>query len=412
VVCYALLFVTLLIFWTAYIAHQSSLLGYAYRTDFVGIYVGAHTVAAGHAAQLYDLDTQRAEMNQAVLPFHRAPLMAFIYPAYVAVLLAPVGALSFVHAVVVMLTLNILIAVRILWLIATRFSDSRRVRLTLLFAFLAFVPLHLTLLQNQLGLFPALGILQAVVAFRDQQPTRAGFWLLLGIFKPQLILFPLLAIALWRCWKTLLPFVVGCIAVLALSVSVLGWWIPTYLSFLRDYNRAGSAMSLFPQAMQNWRGLAYVLLQPGYPKASLLVVLALSSASVIAIVILCGSDAKDSSVAVSQEQWEARFGIVVLLGVVSSPHLYLHDWVVFLPSAILLGGWSRTLPARPFWPRRIFFWLLAGSPFLFTFSHFIAWSPFGMLQWVPWYMGTLALAALLSLNRADSAAIAPNLEAT
>jgi hypothetical protein len=403
VVCYGLLFAALLVFWSAYIAHQPGLLGYAYRTDFLGVYVGAHSVASGHGGQIYDLDRQRSEMNQAVLPYHRAPLMAFIYPAYVAVLLGPLGLLPFVQAVIVMLIANALIATRIAWILATRFSHSPRERLALLFAFLGFVPLHLTLLQNQLGLFPALGILEAALALQDRKPVKAGCWLLLGILKPQLILFPLLALVLWQCWKVLVPFVLGCAAVLGVSVSIVGWWVPDYLSFLRAYNRAGSQMSLYPQAMHNWRGLACVLFQMAHPAASRALIVALTLLSILATVILCRYIGRDARPGTGSEAWEARFALVVLLGILSSPHLYLHDWVVFVSAAVFLQHWARSLDlANGSGPRRAFFWFLAGSPCVFTFSHFIGWSPAGLIQWVPWYMGALACVGMCLLNAAEA----------
>jgi len=403
VVCYGLLFAAMLVFWSAYIAHQPGLLGYAYRTDFLGIYVGAHTVVSGPRGQIYDLDIQRSEMNQAVVPYHRGALMAFIYPAYVAVLLGPLGFLPFVQAVVVMLVTNCLMAMRVGWTLGTRFSDSPRERLALLFAFLGFVPLHLTLLQNQLGLFPALGILEAAVAMEDRKPVKAAGWLLLGILKPQLILFPLLALVLWQCWKTLVPFVLGCAAVLAVSVSIAGWWVPDYLSFLRAYNRAGPGMSLYPQAMHNWRGLASVLFRMAHPAASGTLIVVLTLLSVFATVILCKYLGGDGRPGAGGQTWEPRFGLVVLLGILSSPHLYLHDWIVFVPAAVLLERWARSLAvADCSGSRRAFLWLLAGSPFVLTFSHFMGWSPSGLIQWVPWYMGALACVGMVLLKISEA----------
>ena len=392
----------MLIFWTAYIAHQTSLLGYAYRTDFLGIYVGAHEAATGHGNELYDLDRQRVTMNEAVLPYHRAPLMAFIYPAYVAVLLSPIGALSFEHAVVVLLSINALMALRMAWLVATRFTNSDNDRLALLFALLAFVPLHLTLLQNQLGLFPALGILEAIVAFRDRRPVRAGCWILLGILKPQLILLPLLALLVARCWKALTPFLVGALGVFVISLFAAGWWVPQYLSFLVTYNRTGSGVSLYPQAMQNWRGLAYVLFYPGHPLASRVLLGVLSVISVAAVIMICGRSNEQAKGNGFYPHREAAFAIAVLLGVLTSPHEYLHDWIVFVPAAAVLQQWWRSLRVQSGWRRWTFSWLLAGSPFIFVYSHFIGWSPNGLIQWVPWYMGGLAVLAILALKRAEA----------
>jgi hypothetical protein len=44
---------------------------------------------------------------------------------------------------------------------------------------------------------------------------------------------------------------------------------------------------------------------------------------------------------------------------------------------------------------------LAGSPFVFTYSHFIGWSPGGLIQWVPWYMGALACFGIFLLKASE-----------
>jgi len=66
-----------------------------------------------------------------------------------------------------------------------------------------------------------------------------------------------------------------------------------------------------------------------------------------------------------------------------------------------LQRWARSLDlANGSGPRRAFFWFLAGSPFVFTFSHFIGWSPGGLIQWVPWYMSALACVGIFLLREA------------
>lgn len=196
-----------------------------------------------------------------------------------------------------------------------------------------------------------------------------------------------------------MPFFLGCAAVFAVSVSVTGWWVPTYLAFLRAYNRAGPSMSLYPEAMHNWRGLASVVFRMAHPMASRMLIVALTLLSILATAILCRYFEGKASPGTGTEAWEPRFALVVLLGILSSPHLYLHDWVVFVPAAVLLQRWARSSHVvNGSGLRRAFFWLLAGSPFVFAFSHFIGWSPGGLIQWVPWYMGALACVGLILLR--------------
>ena len=400
---YGFLFLLTAVYWTIYLARQPSFAAYAYRTDFLGIYVGARSLATGHGAQLYDLGQQRLQMDQAVQPYHRGNLMAFIYPAYVAVLLRPIGALSFGHAVVVLLALNSLIALWIAWLLATRFLRSSRDRIALLLAYFAFVPLQLTLLQSQFGLLPALGVLQAILALRAQRHARAGCWLLVGLLKPQLILFPLFALLLWRCWSALLSFLAGLAAVLGLSFATVGWWIPTYLAFLRAYNRGGAGVSLFPIAMQNWRGLAYAIFRNESSPAFLTFLVTLTVLSLAAVVLVCRRvTLRGAEPSPARLSWEPRFAVAVLLGILSSPHLYMHDWIVFVPAGILMWLWvgEQRAPGDGVW--RGFRVLLAASPFVVWFGQFVLGPASGFVQVVPCWMGLLATTACVSIVRGSA----------
>ena len=89
---------------------------------------------------------------------------------------------------------------------------------------------------------------------------RAGWWLSLELLKPQLIVFPMPVIVLWRCWRTLVGLSIALAVTLALSIGAAGFWIPRSARFLADANRPGAQFSNYPVAMQNRRGLLYSLL--------------------------------------------------------------------------------------------------------------------------------------------------------
>ena len=147
-------------------------------------------------------------------------------------------------------------------------------------------------------------------------------------------------------------------------------------------------------------GLASVLFRMSHPIASQTLVVALTLLSVLATIFVCRYLSGNNGPESREQAWEAPFALVVLLGVLSSPHLYSHDWVVLVPAAVYLQGWVRSGEAPSAGRRRAFFWLLAGSPFVFTFSHFIGWSPGGLIQWIPWYMGAVAGIGILRLRTA------------
>ena len=90
--------------------------------------------------------------------------------------------------------------------------------------------------------------------------------------------------------------------------------------------------------------------------------------------------------------------VAILLGILSSPHLYMHDWVVFVPGGVLLWRRMVHIPGRLNGSTRVLLGLLLASPFLFWFSQFLAWPPQSSIQLVPWYMGLLAMAAFVSIQ--------------
>jgi hypothetical protein len=222
----------------------------------------------------------------------------------------------------------------------------------------------------------------------------------LGLLKPQLILFPLLVFALWHCWRTVLAFSIVAAASLAISLSSDGFWIANYLRFLRDYNRRGAEVSLYPSAMQNWRGLVSCFFTTDHGPAVLVALLLLTLASIFAVFRICNpSRSSRSSVSFLPElQWEARYATAVLLGLLSSPHLYMHDWVVALPMGIIL--WFFAQAAYPSgsaksWSIPVLVWFLALAPLVFFVTQFGGW---WTIPVIPIYMAALVAMAGVTLG--------------
>lgn len=324
--------------WLLFVSRQPSLLEYAYRYDFLNVYVGASAVWGGQGAQLYDLDTQRRLTDAAIAPLPRPALLPYTYPGYVAVLLAPLAALPYPAAFVLWGLGNLAVAGVALGRLVTTTTQAPATRVALGLAAAACTPLLLSLLHGQFGLWPLLGLTEALLALRAGHERRAGAWLLLTLFKPQLIFLPLLALLLNRRWRTLIVFGACTAGVLALSLAVLGNWLPGYLALLDEFTRQGAALGNYPGAMHNWRGLVTAWLGADSTPPALTLWLGLSVLSLAAVVALWWRRPAPGP-APSQPaplDDEARFALTILLGLLAAPHLYLHDVVLALPAAFLL----------------------------------------------------------------------------
>lgn len=400
----ALLLALTACFWGVYLARQTSVVGFGYSRDFLGVYVGARAVATGRGSQLYDVQVQRTLMNSAILPYRRGKLMPFTYPAYVAVLFRPLGGLAFGTALPTWVFINLAMALWIAIRLSYFFSGNLPGRFATLVTFFAWVPLQLTVFHGQLGILPTVGIIQALVSLRSGHDWRAGWWLSLGLLKPQLVLFPLLVFIIWRCWRTVLAFFITLTGILGISIAAIGFWIAKYVHFLAEYNRLGAELSLYPGAMQNWRGLVCSLLKTDHGLAFRSVLLVLSVISILVVIFICfpSSSYRSSNLDLTfspAPQREARYATAVLLGLLSSPHLYMHDWVVALPAGLVLWSFARESYSNPNSKKCCavaLIWLLGLAPVVFFAAQF--WSELRPIQLVPVYVAVVVAVAALILG--------------
>ncbi len=363
--------------WAVFLTRQTSLLDYSYRYDFLCGYVGARAVVTGNSGKLYDLSEQHLLSDAAIAPYQRSRLLPFVYPAYVALLLAPLGGLSYAHAFLLWDGINLVLAL-ILSVRLSQLGSGKREKMAFFFAAWAAVPLLLTLLHAQFGMLPALGLGEALLALRAGKKARAGAWLLLGLIKPQLILAPVFALLCWRCWRAVGTFVAGTCLLAAASFAALGFWIPAYLRLLAEFERLGPELSLYPGAMQNWRGAGWVAFGPHGAMFTLL----LTGLSILLILQL----------AWRRSRWESRLAAIVLLGLLISPHLFLHDLVIAIPAGIFLYV---GLPSNQSVTALFLRGALALAPVVFFLAQT---GSFGRIQIAPYYLMAVVFLTIAALH--------------
>jgi len=308
-------------------------------SDYVAFYTGWSILRDGEGSKLYNLEQQLKYQKQIVgnagpvLPYR---LLPFINPPHAALLFMPLAYLSFTTASYVFLGINWLVAfwiARRFWQLAAAWSETSR--LLLITTFLTTEVFWYGLATRTMTLIVMAAIIEYFLALRRQQYTRAAIWLLVGTFKPQLVLLPALIPLAQRRWRML--------AIAASLGLLIALGISAYLGFgiWRDYFRTLQEVSIHGQQygatvllMNNFHMLFERVLWP--PAVTPAVYFALACGIVGTILMWRSTD-----------KFNIRFAISILLGILVAPHLNYQDTILFfLPAAIAYDDAHR-------WQRRI-----------------------------------------------------------
>ena len=222
--------------------------------DFVLYHSAARIVADGKGAQLYDLSLQRDYQKDSRATPQTRPL-PFNHLPYELLALLPVARLSFPVAHVAWAGANFLLLMAILFRLAT-FVEAAQLKLFGLMLF-AFFPTLTTLKMGQDSIITAYLLSETFVSLKQRRYGLAGCLLALGLYKPQFVL-PIAGILLWqRRWSAVLGFLLTGIALLVISVAMVGWQgLMGLLALWLPMTERGNVV--WPELMLNWRGLVYM----------------------------------------------------------------------------------------------------------------------------------------------------------
>lgn len=306
------------------------------RPDFPSLYSGARLIGEEPSA-LYDLKRQLA-IQKSIDSRIGDSALAFAYPPSTALLLMPLGWLSFSGAFLVMTVVNGLALLLALKLLVNHLQLNREQSQWLWLSMFCNFGVHSTILQGQTSLL----ILLLVVLFmrsasRTGESATAGAWCGALFIKPQLMAVPLLALVARRWWRALGFALVVIVAAASFSALLVGQHgIADYLAIVFRFSGSASDLGTNPQDMYNLRALAYYALTG--PAA-------LSAWSALSALVIGGAywlNSKDfqqqSSVAA---QWIGTAAAMLLV----SPHLHAHDLALLVaPSAWLLKLFPAAVP--------------------------------------------------------------------
>ena len=340
---------------------SESLLG----TDFPDFYCAARMLAEGHGHQLYDAAAQR----QCQARYTGRVGTLYIHPPFEAVLYLAVAWLPLRRAYL----LWSLLSLAFLGASVRRLANERLLpwdwRLALA-ASLTFVPLLLCLMQGQDSLLLLLLVVFAFTALRGGRTFAAGCWLGLGLFKFQIVV-PLALVLVLTQGKTVRAglakgFGLVTIVLAGLSAAICGWSVftayPDFLAHLQAQPFAG----ISPQAMANFRGLAYFFFRSDRSPWAVAAISILSATALIKTLLNLKSARLASHLelsSASQHEFDRAFASTVLVALLVSYHLNPHDLsLLLLPMVVLLRETGETKQPLTNFPRS---WIIALSAILF-----------------------------------------------
>jgi hypothetical protein len=357
------------------------LVGYSFGDDLYTIWYGSFAAMRAHS-DLYTPEVARQIQKglygrplDPLRPGDPKDLRIFGYPAFTVLLFWPFSLLSFEHARVIFLLIQIplLIATAALWMRALALRPCRVSITILVLLLMTSYPALESLYAGQIGIFVCFVLAAAVIALQRDKLLFSGALMALGTVKPHVMLLPILYLGLWSLydWRNRRMFWIGLLSMEALLVA--------------------AALIVWPNWIQSW--LSVAIRYQGYTPPSLtiqmLTTLAGPAARPVALIVMIALlffslwiSWKNRSA--SPESPEFRLTICILLAIavgVLLPGHAVYDHLLLLPGIFLLAISWRSFPNT--WATRA---LLAVA--------------MGVLFW-QWFAAVLLIPIHLILGRAQ-----------
>jgi hypothetical protein len=208
------------------------------RGDFPAFYTMATIANRGDGALLYDLEAQRRIQNE-VWPSLQGSVLPAAYPAFLAALIEPLGALSPSGARIVW-TAAMVLCVVIAGIVMTRASPRLHgfTWQVIVVAFL-FSPLFLGVLGGQIV---GLSVLLYAALIALERGKGGGAEALMGVaaglwmYKPHFSLAVVATFFLRRQWVAVMTWLVSSVVLWAIGVAVAGsGWLSHWHSFVQTF---------------------------------------------------------------------------------------------------------------------------------------------------------------------------------
>jgi len=297
------------------------------QTDFVPYYSAGRLVADGHGDHIFDSGAVAKEEAALVYPLKvKNGVMPYLYAPYFAVALVPLAVLPYAVAYLVWLLLNCAVLALVVYRFQ-RYANLRGSDARLFWvAGLAFLPVFIALAQGQVSILLLALLAATFFLFRSGRTALAGLVLAPALVKaPYLVPF-LLVFAARRQWRALISFSIGAMGLLLLPMTVLGvrtdaQYVHVLTVAATWHTQIGGFEPQFNHSLAGFTGL--LLPSPWATLVSLAV-----GGSALLLLVRCARSSNDVDLA---------FALAVVVALLVTPHVLVHDLVLLLlPAAVVL----------------------------------------------------------------------------
>ena|SRR5918993_187442 len=305
------------------------------RPDFPQFYAAAKLIRQSPSA-LYDEGSQL--LIQKSIDFRIGDsLLPYTYPPFTAMVLIPLGWLSFPVAYAAMALLNLVLLVLCLRLLISRLQLTSEQSIWLILIASCNFGVHSAILQGQASLIMLMLMVIFTFSFQGTHHIKTGLSTGLMFFKPQLQLAPFIILFTRRRWFALAIAFVTVTALAAFSLLLVGWAaIHQYLILLRTYLMSERGYGSYPEAMHNLRALAQYAVPFSWSRYLWVMLLLLVAAATFTLNAQRRTNPKMTAI-----QWIGN----LVAGVLIAPHLYPHDLAILIvPTAFSVKMFQDAMP--------------------------------------------------------------------
>jgi hypothetical protein len=315
--------------------------GHVIGGDLLSFRTAAEIVREGDGRRLYDFALQATHQQAAIAPEPLRGVIPFVSPPFVALAWLPWARLPHVPAFILWTAVGLAcLPVAFLLICDSASRNAEHCRDGVLLA-LSFTPILEGLAAGSNALLSLPIFAATFVAFRARRETLAGALLGLQLFRPQLLLAPLVLLAWKRRWRALAGFVAVALMLAGLAVlfvdphSLLAW-----LSLLPLLSRMMFEPGMPTPIFSSVHALFLLPLGERHLGLGLAAGMAAAVLILAALLALWSGPWRPEA-----DDFGLRFAALVVVTPLVSQYLQLHDFAILILAAVLVVEETLRRPA-------------------------------------------------------------------